>query len=64
MTGKMAPVLHLGKATESRKDKDFLFIICLSLWIPVFEHCKKSDDNFTAIRKFTSCYKINILYRL
>jgi hypothetical protein len=54
----------LRKSNRKPKGQGFFFIIFLSLWIPVFEPCKKSDDNFTAIRKFTSCYKINILYRL
>jgi hypothetical protein len=51
MTGKMAPVLHLGKATESRKDKDIFYNFLKFVDTSILP-CKKSHDNFTAIRKF------------
>ena len=54
-TGKMVPVL--ARAMETTKNFSIIFI---QFVVPG----KKSEDNFIATRKLTTCYNINNLYRI
>ena len=56
-TGKMGPVVAWKMESTTN-----LSIICHTL--KIFECCKKSEYNFRANRKFTSCYNINIFNSL
>ena len=45
------------------KDKEFeLYFLTICRF--VIESCEKTEDNCIPTTKFTSCYSINILYRL
>ena len=55
---KMVP----GLARAMERTTNLSIIFSHNLYIS--EPCKKSEDNFIAIRKFTSCYNIKIFNRL